>query len=73
MSNDSILYGRLEPCQTANPSLWRRYCRLTRRDPLATAEHWTERDVMAAMAERLRLPREVLFGNLVRGERHDPS
>lgn len=73
MNDDSILYGRLEPCQTANLSLWRRYCRLTRRDPHAAAEHWTERDVMAAMAERLRLPRDVLFDACAKEVRHDPS
>lgn len=42
----------LTPCHTANPELWTYFCTLTGRINYP-AEHWTERDVIAAIRERI--------------------
>jgi len=35
----------LEPCWEINPTLWRLFCQLTRRDVTYTSPNWTELDV----------------------------
>jgi len=44
--------GRLEPCHVVNIELWKLYCSLVGRRPDNVADHWTERDVIMAIAAR---------------------
>lgn len=56
--------GRLEPCHAVNPELWRMYCAYVGRDASNVADHWTERDVIMAIAARTaRISKE--------GEKHE--
>lgn len=60
---DSI--GSLDPCQTANPVLWRLFCLgVMKRDPNAFAHHWTERDVFELLARRQEIYADIISASL---------
>lgn len=46
------IFGKLEPCYEANPTLWNVFCALTNRPVAQPNYNWTEHDVITYLLSR---------------------
>ena len=46
------IFGKLEPCYDANPTLWNVFCALTNRPVAQPNYNWTEHDVITYLLSR---------------------